>query len=253
MRLSLLSLLLTALLAIPAWGQPMIFVANGDFAPYSTSLPDQPPGIDVDVFMEAAKRAGVEVKVVFRSLDQLLVMVEKGEADGALALFRTPEREQAMQFMLPAPIHYSDYVLFTKLSDKFSFRSYDDLKGKVVGRVSGVDLGEEFEAAAGNGVMTVVDYHDKTAALSGILTGEIDGFAGNIDVTYYRLKAMGMTSSIVYLPKKILSEKPAYVVLSKASTYPDKEVAFQQIERALAGMHKDGSYRKIAHRYLLRF
>lgn len=252
---SLLSALVLSLtvLAIPALAQKPLFVSNIDFAPYSMISQGAPAGIDVDVLAEAAKRAGIDMEVRFEPWDKLVDMVKKGECDGAFSFFHTAQREQYALFMDGVALHYSDYVLFTKVGDKFSFRTYDDLDGKIIGRVVSTDLGDEFKASADKGGMEVKEYPDIASALRGLIMGEIDAYAGNIDVTYHRLKSMGMTSSIVYLPKKLVAQKPAYFVLSRASKLENKEDIGQRLERALDRMRKDGTYNKIARRYLLRF
>jgi len=231
----------------------LLFVADADFAPYSMLTEGVPAGIDVDVMAEAAKRAGYMLDIQFKPWDELIEMVRKGECDGAIGLFRNPEREKFAMFMEAAPIHYSDYVLFTKVGSKFSFRTYDDLHGKTIGRIAGFTLGDEFETAVADGKLQIKEYPDIAAAIKGLLLNEIDAYAGNIDVTYYRLKTMGMTSSIVYLPKKIVEQKPAYMVMSRASKMEDKDRVVQGLERALDQMRKDGTYNKIARHYLLRF
>lgn len=254
MRTTIFALALAVILfATPAQAREPRFVADVDFAPYSMITQGKASGIDVDIISEAAKRAGISIDLQFKTWDVLIKMVEEGECDGAFSLFHSPEREKKLMFMEAVPVHYSDYVLFTKVGDKFSFRSYDDLTGKVIGKIAGIDLGEEFLAARQQGKMTVNEYPDPPAALRALLMGEINAYAGNIDVTYARLKTMGMTSSIVYLPKKILEQKPAYLVMSRASDLENKEEVLQQLERALDQMRKDGTYNKIARRYLLRY
>jgi len=155
--------------------------------------------------------------------------------------------------MEATPVHYSDYVLFTKVGTRFRFNSYQDLAGKVIGLVAGLDIGPDFAAARAKGDMLVKEYPDQRAIIAGLLSGEIDAFAGNIDVTYYRLKDMGLTSSIVYLNRKLLTGKPSYAVISRAAPRKDKEEIIQALEKAIDQMTKDGTYNAIARRYLLRF
>jgi len=136
------AILILASLAGPVEAQQnLLFVADADFAPYSMLTEGLPAGIDVDVLTEAAQRAGLVIDIQFKPWDELIEMVKKGECDGAFGLFRNPDREKYAMFMEAAPIHYSDYVLFTKVGSKFSFRTYDDLHGKTIGRIAGVTLG----------------------------------------------------------------------------------------------------------------
>jgi len=254
MRTVFVLTLLTAILCTsPALARNVLIVANSDFAPYSMEQNGIPAGIDVDVIQKAAAHSGINIDVIFRPWDEMEAMVVNGECDGAISFFQTPDREKKFIFMKKAPIHFSDYVLFTKVGDKFSFRSYDDLADRIIGRVKQTDLGTEFKSAMESGVVQVKEYPDQAAAIRGLVLGEIDAFAGNIDVTYYRLKDMGMTSSIVYLPKKIISKKPAYLVMSRSSNIENKEQIFRQLETSISRMWKDGSYNTIARKYLLRF
>lgn len=255
MRTTILALALAiTLFASPAFAEePPLFLFNEDFAPYSMINNGRPAGIDVDILTEAAKRAGIAFNMEFKPWDQALTMLEKGDCAAAVGLFRTPEREQIGMFMDGAPIHTSDYVLFTKVGSKLAFNTYKDLSGKIIGRVAGTNLGPDFTQALDANMLEIKEYKDLAAALMGLLKGEINAFAGNIDVTYHRLTQMGMTSTIVYLPKKIVSQKPAYVVFSRASSTPEKEALLTKLERAIDSMHKDGTYNKIARHYLIRF
>jgi len=255
MKTIIVSTVLAFILALtPAHAsQTVKLVTDADFAPYSMFVEGKPAGIDVEVMTEAAKRAGISLDIELQPWDVLVDMVKKGTCDGAFSLFKTPERERYAMFAEALPVHTSDYVLFTKVNSKFSFRTYDDLKGKNIGRVAGIDLGEEFEAAGAQGGMVIKDFPDLSSAMRALLVGDIDAYAGNIDVTYYRLNAMGMANSIVYLPKKLMSLQPAYLVMSRASTFEDKDRIIQGLERALDQMRRDGTYNKIAKRYLFRF
>ncbi|WP_319582852.1 transporter substrate-binding domain-containing protein [uncultured Pseudodesulfovibrio sp.] len=245
---------LLVLFAVSARAEgPLHLLADRDFAPYSMVIDGEPTGIDVDVFNEAARRAKIDVNIETKPLETVLQMVQEGSCDGALALFRSPDRERYALFMEATPIHFSDYVLFTKVGDRFPFASYQDLSGKVIGLVTGLDLGPDFAAAREQGKIIVKEYPDQPAIIAGLLGGEIDAFAGNIDVTYYQLKAMGLTSSVVYLDHKLLTGRPSYAVLSRAAKREDKVEIIQALEKAIDQMTKDGTYNKIARRYLLRF
>ena len=254
MRTLLISLSFLLVLAVtPVLAEPFVFAADSDLAPYSMFIDGAPAGIDVDLVKEAAKRAGVEVDIQLMPFESVLTSLRAGTSDGGFALFRTPEREAYAMYMEASPLHFSDYVLFTKVGGRFPYESLADLKGRIIGRVAGIRLGEAFEAGVASGEVEIKEYPDLSAGLRGLNSGEIDAYAGNIDVVFKRLGAMGMSSSIVYLPKKIVSQKPAYMVLSRASKNPDGERVMQRLERALDAMRKDGTYGAVARRYLFRF
>lgn len=248
------ALLILLLLTSHAQAQgPLVFAADQDYAPYSMIIEGHPAGIDVEVLREAAHRAELEIKFKLTSWEELLRMMESGEIDGAASFFASLERKSVALYMDAIPLHYSSYALFTKVGKTFPFTDYTDLKGKIIGKVAGIDLGDEFSAARAAGSMDVKEYPDIASVIEGLLSGELDAFAGNLDVTFWRLKEMGMTSSIVSLPKQILSNKPSYVVLSLNSAIEDKGLIIKKLEQALESMRSDGTYNKIARRYLFRF
>ncbi len=141
MRIVFLALaLMLTLFAVPVLAQNAVFVSDIGFAPYSMVTQGKPSGIDVDVIREAAKRAGLSIDIQFKPFEQMIAMVKDGSCDGAFTLFRTPERERIARFMDAVPVHLSDYVLFTKVGNTFTFNSYNDLSGKIIGRVAGIVL-----------------------------------------------------------------------------------------------------------------
>ena len=254
MRSLLLAALLSlTLLAATAHARAVKFVSDIDFAPYSMLVDGKPAGIDVEVLQAAADKAGVTIEIELKPWEQLIKMVETGTCDGAFALFLSPERQKTALFLEASPIHFSDYVLFTKVGDTFPFETYDDLTGKTIGKVKGISLGNDFARAEAEGKVTVHEFPDLTSSLTGLIQDQINAYAGNIDVTYYRLKAMGMTSSISYLSKKLVENQPSYLVMSRASDLEEKEDVLQRLGMALDTMRKDGSYNRIAKRYLFRF
>ncbi|WP_419786091.1 substrate-binding periplasmic protein [Pseudodesulfovibrio sp.] len=254
MRSLLFATLLALILsAVPAQARSLKFIADADFAPYSMLVDGKPAGIDVEELQAAADKAGIAIEIELKPFDQISGMLKNGTCDGAFALFRTPQRETYALFQEGTPLHTSDFVLFTKVGDTFPFGSYDDLKGKVIGRATGTYLGDDFAQAAASGAVTVKDYSDLALGLRGLIMDEIQAYAGNIDVTYYRLKSMGMTSSITYLSKKLVEQQPAYIVMSRTADLPEKEDILLRLNQALDMMKKDGTYNKIAKRYLFRF
>lgn len=250
---SFLALCLVLALSVCAHADQLVFVGDVDFAPYSMMQQGRPAGIDVDVMREVIHRLGLDAEIRLVPWTQLVTMFRTGKCDGAMGVFWTPDRERRALFAMEAPIHTSDFVLFTKVGNTFSFRSYDDLKTRRIGVPKGLAITEEFEQAEADGVFPTREYGDIAGAVRELLAGQIDAFVGNIDVTYWQLKRMGMTSSIVYLPRKVADARPAYVLLSRASGAEDKARIAAQIGQTLKAMRSDGSYNRIARNYLLRF
>ncbi len=253
MKRLLLIFLLMALGAGTALAAPLSFLSDRDFAPYSMMQDGKPAGIDVEVFSEACKRAGVEYSLELVPWDELLRRFKRGECQGAFSLFRTPEWEACAWFVDQAAMHYSDYALFTRVGSDLVFRSWEDLQGKRIGAAGGFALSEDFHDAWKKGIFTGRPYKGEAACVGALLKGEIDAFAGQVDSTHYHLSRMGMTSTVVSLPKMLRLQRPAHIAFSRAAKVKGMESIANRLGDALLSMYRDGTYNTIARRYLFRF
>lgn len=251
----LLLIVLTLLLGTGsalAAGQLRI-LSDRDFAPYSMMQNGKPAGIDVEVFAEACKRAGVDYSLQLVEWEDLVQQLKTGRCHGAFSLFRTPERESNVLFVDLAVMHYSDYGLFTRVGSGLTFDSWDDLQGKRIGSIGGFAMSDEFQQAQEKGVFAGRNYLDEASCVGGLLKGEIDGFVGQLDTTHYQLNRMGMTNTVVYLPRLVRSRRPAYIGFSRAALEKGLEGMAERLGKALQSMYRDGTYNTIARRYLFRF
>lgn len=228
-------------------------LSDRDFAPYSMIQNGKPSGIDVEVFAEACKRAGVDYSLQLVEWEDLVKRLHTGQCHAAFSLFRTPEREKDVLFVDRAVMHYSDYGLFTRVGSGLAFDSWDDLRGKRIGSIGGFAMSDGFQQAAKNGIFTSRAYVDEASCVGGLLKGEIDGFVGQLDTTHYQLNRMGMTNTVVYLPKLVRSRRPAYIGFSRAALSERLEGVAARLGKALQSMYRDGTYNSIARRYLFRF
>jgi len=235
------------------WGraeEPLRFVSDSNFAPYSMLQDGKPAGIDVEVFQEAARRAGIPYALQLVAWEEVVRKVKSGEAHGGFSFFRTPEREEYALFVEEAVVHYSDYVMFTRNGHTFPFREWSDLDGKRIGVNKGFSFSEAFGAG---GDVVLKEFDSEAESIAALLKGRVDGFVGQLDTTYYQLGRMGMSSTVIYLPKVVMKDRPAYMVMARNSELKKKEQIARRLGLALRSMYRDGTYNRIARRYLFRF
>ncbi|WP_147819572.1 substrate-binding periplasmic protein [Salidesulfovibrio onnuriiensis] len=249
----ILALLFVFLCCGGAQAEKLKFVADNNFAPYSMSQDGKAAGIDVELFQEAARRADIAYELELMPWEQVVQRVRTGACDGAFSFFRTPEREAYAVFAEEAVVHFSDYVLFTRNGHSFEFRTWDDLDGKRIGVNKGFRFSEEFDDNVAKGDIVRVEFDSEAKSIAALLKGQVDAFIGQLDTTYYQLDRMGMASTVIYLPTLVKKDRPAYMVISKNADLQNKEQIARRLGIALRSMYRDGTYSKIARRYLLRF
>lgn len=89
-------------------------------------------GYDVEVARLLAARLGLAPQFVFTEWTAILPAVQSGKVDVAISqVIITPEREAAFDFS--APYTYSSFQLIVRKNERATYRSLDDLKGRILG------------------------------------------------------------------------------------------------------------------------
>lgn len=175
--------------------------------------------------------------------------VETGKASGGFAAFKTPERE-AFAIFLNHPIHESTYNIFVKKGEGFSFTGISDLAGKKIGNIRGFKTGEEFDQAVSEGKIMVELVNDIKKNIQKLMAGRLDAMVGNQAQTLLKIKEMGLTGQIQFLPTSIRESRGAFLVISKKADIPDKTGLIDTLNEKLKEMAEDGTIKKIHDTYL---
>jgi ABC-type amino acid transport substrate-binding protein len=221
---------------------------DDDFPPYSFEENGKLKGIDIDFLDEISKRLGVTFKLDLFPWNRLLVHTKKGLCDCAFSLFKTPEREEYSLYS--APLHYSTYVLFVKTGNEFDFLKISDLYGKKIGKNLGFSISDEFDRAVKTGKIRIKETEGVAKLIKMAIRGQVDGFAGNLNVTQYTLKKLGLSGKLTHLPKALMEKRGAYFVLSKNSKIKNKTKLQKKIADVVNEIHTDGTYQQIIDKHL---
>lgn len=234
-----------------AWAQATDarLIVNGDYAfpPYSYLQDNKPHGIDVEIMHELSQRSGVAFDIQLVPFKRLIENLKVGATDLGMAVLRNPEREAFALYS--GVLHNSTYVLFTNKGREFRFETLEHLRGKSIGRVRGFFISEAFDAEVAAGRITVSDSAAAEQSIKMLQAGRVDAISGQSVVTRYLAREMGLVDKLVALPQVLTPDRPAYLVISKASAVPDKERLGEKLRAALEAMHKDGSVDRIEARY----
>lgn len=237
------------LAAFPGGAQPRLRI-QGDFAfpPYSYLRDNQPVGIDVDILRELGRRTGVVFDIELTPFKRAVESVRAGAVDAGMALLRNPEREGFAIFT--GVLHNSTYSLFVRKSSTLVFEDLSSLRGKRIGKVRGFFISEAFDADVAAGRIQVSETAGAEQGLQMLLLDRVDAVSGQTVVTRYLARQGGMVDALRVLPLPLVPDRPAYLVLSRASALPDKEALGERLRLALDAMHRDGSIERIEARYL---
>ena len=91
-------------------------------------------GFDADIFRYITKKMGVALEPVWGPPAAMVLSITSGRADISIAYYRTPEREQVIDFTTPYK-WIGDHVIVNV--DDNSIKNIEDLKTKTVGVVRG--------------------------------------------------------------------------------------------------------------------
>ncbi len=193
-------------------------------------------GFDVEIAREVAKRIGVKPKFVETKWDGMIAGLDAKRFDMvANEVAIRPSRQKKYDFS--DPYIQSKAVLIVK-QDNNEIKTFDDLKGKKVGQ--SLDSNYRKVAEAHGATNTVVDGFNQSVDL--LTSGRIDATI-NDSLSYLDLKHTRPDLPI----KSVDSEKNATKNAFLFRKGSDQLV--KKVNKALADMHKDGTYLKISKKY----
>ncbi len=228
--------------------QPPLRLATVDnFPPFSFMEQGRLTGVDVDVVYEMASRLNLRIEIESFPWARVMEFVKDGSVDGGFAAFLTPERKTFCLYT--GILHYEEFHIFVKKGREFPFSKLKDLYGKTIGKDIGVFVSQAFERDVKEGKIIVENVSDVDLLnLKKISLDRIDAMIGDVGVTAYHAKKLGMEREIVSLGP-IHEKQAAYLILSKKSTFPDKLIWQEKMRYTLVQIWEDGTYNAIMDRY----
>ncbi|WP_147819050.1 ABC transporter substrate-binding protein [Salidesulfovibrio onnuriiensis] len=213
------------------------FAMSGGYPPFNFYNSDnQLVGFDVDVAREVAKRLGVGFKPVTTEWSGIIEGLRAGAYDGILgSMAVTEQRLKVVNFS--APYYYSGAQLMIKKDAPY--KTTAQLKGKVLGVVTGTTFAED---AAKLGANDVKLYKDDTQTLMELDSGVVDGVITD--------RVVGVTAmntgkfDIAMLGSPLRSEDIA-VAFRKGD-----DTLLHKVNEILAAMHEDNTLSGLSRKWL---
>lgn len=248
------ALVLLALMASPPlWAEPVgaqaaVQLVTIDSRPVSWCEQGEAHGFDVDIIRSAFERMHRAVSIRCVTFKRGLEMIQQGEADGFFPAFMTTER-RAYAVYPNTPLHISPFMLFTRKGESRQLPTYAALHGKRVGINSGNDIGTGFDQGRQAGDFRVEEVSSIEQDLYNLVSGRVDVIVSNRFATLFTARQMGLAERIDFQPLPENTGRPSYLIFSRASALAQHSDFYDELNRTLSNLWKDGSVRQAMHNY----
>ncbi len=195
---------------------------------------------------EILKRAGYTTEISIETWPRTLEGTSTGIYDVIISTWYTKEREAQFQFTDPYFVNTIQFV--KRKGTPINFKSYQDLKGLVIGVVNGYAYGEEFDTA--QGILKLPSNHLIQNLLK-LQQGRIDLTLGDKWVVRHELTEYfpNAIKEYEFLGKPVAS-RSLHAAVSRA--HPQHAKIVKDFNTTLKAMKADGSYEKILDTYRKR-
>ncbi len=136
----LLLFICTAALPAGATSETLIFRGDHNYPPYEfMNAQNEPDGFNVELLRVVATRMGLLVNIDLGPWHEVRTQLENGEIDGLLGMFKTPARDEKVDFTIPHIV--ASYAVFVPRDSKL--RSIEEAEDAVIFVQKG-DLGHDY-------------------------------------------------------------------------------------------------------------
>ncbi len=231
--------------ALPASADALRMVALS-FPPLIYDDGGKPAGIAYEIVTEAMKKAGHTVAVEIMPWARALDTVKDGGADAIFTAYKTPEREQFLNYSTEVLV--PQVVSFFVLKD--SAITFDGdltkLSKAKIGVVNQISYGSVMDEAIKSGVLSNLEKsNDSDSNVKKLLSGRYDVMPSNRYVAQYFLKQQGALDQVKELTPEVQS-LPSYIAFTKVRDTAKLRADF---DAGVAAMKASGAYQQILDKY----
>lgn len=203
-------------------------------------------GILFDLLVQFQKQ-NFQYSIIYRNYPRRRVneMLKRGEEIDLF--FNSPlftDEETKKYYNFSAVIFHTRDVVVSRKKDNFIYKSPKDLYGKRVATIRGFGYGA-FDPLLKNGIIKDDRSPGNENLIQKLKYGRIDVFFGNIHVTPYYMKKMGMDMDEFRFSKKSLLEFNLLLVIRK-----DKKSFYKDFNKFVVKSRKNGLINRLEKKYI---
>lgn len=230
-----------------ASGSEILKFSVYDYPPFlSKSAPDY--GLEPAVVKLAFEQVGIEVQFNFMPSARALEMAKQGRSDGTLGWVHSIEREDFYHYS--QAIARAPLVFFHLKAKPFTWKTFQDLKGKQIGTVNKYYYGEAFHKALDETVFQVDVVPEDSLNLRKLQVGRIDVTPINLYVGYYLADQLFVaeTASLFTHNEQVLKISEHHLLLPKS--LPDSSSRLALFNKGLDIIKNNGEYAAVLRRHI---
>jgi len=237
-RLLLATLL--ACLSFSALGEKLRIVTE-PWSPYVIVEDNKVSGLDYETTNIVFKRLGIDVQWQFLPWKRCLMMLEQGDADGALDIFKAAERDDLLLYP-NEPLSEVNWVLYQAKARPHEFQSVDDLKGLTVGTSAGYLYTPEFDTSP-LFIREIGPSHE--ANFGKLVRGRIDLMVTDRLLGQQLINQMKLGDQVSQLPT-VLSHREMFIALRRNA---GMDLLVQRFGAELKRFKREPEYAQLVARY----
>lgn len=222
------------------------FVEEVDWPPFTPASPGMTTeGLSYDLISAVFERIKIPVTLELFPMKRVLRLLEKGERDGATVISRNAEREKFISFS--EPIFQKRGLIFfnKKKHPNFSWQSYSDLKGLLIGTVLGHNYGDEFLSGVKKLGLLTKEYRRENKAFKLLNAGRLD-ITLSIEMVGQRMIAQHEYGETIEAAERPYYLKNYHIGISQHSPLHGR---LDDINRAIMELKSNGTLDDIVHRH----
>ena len=236
----LLTVVLFTCLSFAARGEKLRIVTE-PWAPYVYEENGKSLGLDYETTAIVFKRLGIEVEWQFLPWKRCLSMLETGQADGALYIFHSDERDATLLYP-SEPLSEVQFVMFYANAHPHPFRTLDELRGLTIGTSPGYLYSEDFREST---LFTREPAPSHEANFGKLLRGRIDLLITDRRVGQHLLDELKIRDKITENPTVISQQSQFLAVRRNAGM----DLLVQRFGAELKRFKREPAYAELSARY----
>ncbi|WP_248746664.1 transporter substrate-binding domain-containing protein [Pseudomonas sp. MWU12-2037] len=236
----LLTAVLFACLSFAAQGEKLRIVTD-PWAPYVYEENGQAKGLDYETTAFVLQRLGVEVEWQFLPWKRCLMLLDQGQADGALDIFHNHERDNSLLYP-GEPLSEVEFVMFYAKARPHPFTTLGELKGLTIGTSPGYLYGSVFKDTTG---LKREDGPTPEANFGKLVRGRIDLLITDRRVGQRLLKQLQWQDQVDQYPRVIARESQYLAIRRNAGM----DLLVQRFGAELRRFKHEPAYAALVARY----
>ncbi|KAA0949347.1 MULTISPECIES: transporter substrate-binding domain-containing protein [unclassified Pseudomonas] len=236
----LLTAVLLTCLSLTARGEKLRIVTE-PWAPYVYEENGSMRGLDYETTVIVFQRLGIDVQWQFLPWKRCLAMLDQGQADGALDIFHSNERDNVLLYP-SEPLSRVEFVMFYANERPHPFQTLDDLRGLTIGTSPGYLYGAEFSEST---LFNREPAPSHEANFGKLARGRIDLLITDRRVGQHALKELGLEDQITQAPNVISSQQQFLAVRRGAGM----DLLVQRFGAELKRFKQEPAYAALSAKY----